>query len=42
MDRSFLSDSAIIEASREFVCVRLATYEDKDEGKFLEATFRGR
>ena len=42
MDRSFLSNRAVIEASRDFVCARLATYEDKAEGEFLAATFRGR
>jgi hypothetical protein len=35
MDRSFLSRPEVIAASRQFVCVRLATYEDKDEGSFL-------
>jgi hypothetical protein len=35
MDRSFLSQPDVIAASRQFVCVRLATYEDKDEGSFL-------
>ena len=28
MDRSFLSDENIVQASRNFVCIRLATYED--------------
>ena len=42
MDRSYLSDREIVQAAREFVCVRLATYEDKAEGKFLESIFRGR
>ncbi|MHC4938502.1 MAG: hypothetical protein ACYTHK_06000 [Planctomycetota bacterium] len=32
----------MIRASREFVCVRLATYEDKAEGEFLMSIFRGR
>jgi len=36
MDRSFLSQPAVIEASRQFVCARLATYEDEAEGKFLK------
>lgn len=35
MDRSFLSQPDVIAASRQFICVRLATYEDKDEGSFL-------
>jgi hypothetical protein len=37
MDRSFLSQPDVVAASRSFVCVRLATYEDKDEGAFLKA-----
>jgi hypothetical protein len=37
MDRSFLSDAAVIAASRKFVCVRLTTYEDKSEGEFLKS-----
>lgn len=37
MDRSFLSQPDVIAASRSFVCVRLATYEDKEEGAFLKA-----
>lgn len=36
MDRSFLSHANVIEASRSFVCVRLATYEDPIEAKFLK------
>ncbi len=36
MDRSFLSQPEVIAASRSFVCVRLATYEDKEEGAFLK------
>ena len=35
MDRSFLSDQAVVTASRQFVCARLATYEDSEESKFL-------
>lgn len=37
MDRSFLSRPEVIAASRKFVCVRLTTYENEDEGKFLTA-----
>jgi hypothetical protein len=37
MDRSFLSDAAVIAASRKFVCVRLTTYEDKTEGELLKS-----
>ncbi|MFT7619222.1 MAG: hypothetical protein ACI97A_002872 [Planctomycetota bacterium] len=42
MDRSFLSDQAVVKASRGFVCARLATYEDKEEAVFLKSVFRGR
>src|SRR5689334_10091271 len=37
MDRSFLSRPEVIAASRQFACVRLTTYENKDEGEFLKA-----
>src|SRR5260221_4186552 len=37
MDRSFLSQPQVIAAARELVCVRLTTYEDEDENKFLKA-----
>jgi hypothetical protein len=37
MDRSFLSRDDVIAASRQFVCVRLATYEDREEGAFLKS-----
>lgn len=40
MDRSFLSKPEVITASRDFVCVRLATYESKSEAKLLKAVFR--
>jgi len=39
MDRSFLSRAAVIDASRRFVCVRLPTYENEEEGKFLKSLF---
>ncbi len=42
MDRSFLSKPEVIAASRAFVCVRLATYEDAAEAAFLKALFVGR
>lgn len=42
MDRSLWSDPLVIEASRNFVCARLATYEDKAEGAMLEQIYRGR
>lgn len=37
MDRSFLSDAAVVTASRSFVCMRLLTYENAEEVKFLKA-----
>ena len=42
MDRSFLSDESVIEASRDFVCIRLATYEDAEEAEFLGKIFKQR
>ncbi len=42
MDRSFLSKPEVIAASRQFVCVRLATYEDESENKFLKTFNVGR
>ena len=39
MDRSFLSDEDVIAASRNFVCIRLATYEDETENQFLRTIF---
>jgi len=36
MDRSFLFQPQVIAASRSFVCVRLATYEDEAEAVFLK------
>ena len=42
MDRSFLSDPAVVAASRDFVCARLATYESAEEAKVLTSVFRSR
>jgi hypothetical protein len=42
MDRSFLSRPEVIAASRDFVCVRLATYEDAAEARFLKGLLRTR
>lgn len=42
MDRRFLSQSEVIAAARNFVCIRLATYEDKQEAEFLKQLFLGR
>ena len=39
MDRSFLSDNQLIRISRAFVCIRTATYEDKQESDFLKWAF---
>ena len=42
MDESFLSQADVIQASRRFVCIRLATYEDEKEAKILKTIFTGR
>jgi hypothetical protein len=42
MDRSFLTNRDIVDASRDFVCIRTATYEDEEEADFLKAIFTGR
>lgn len=42
MDRRFLSDAAVVAASRSFICIRLATYESVEEAKFLTALAAGR
>ena len=39
MDRSFLSGKAAIDASREFVCIRLPTYESRAEVNFLKTLY---
>ena len=41
MDRGLLSDQAVIAASRNFVCIRTATYEDKKEAEFHRAKLFG-
>ncbi len=41
MDRSYLSQPEVIQASRRFVCIRLATYEDAEEGEILTSIFVG-
>lgn len=41
-DRSFLSQPEVIEASRNWICIRLATYESESEAQFLSGIFRGR
>ena len=42
MDRSFLSSDELIAISRDFVCIRTATYEDAGEARFLEKIFPDR
>ena len=42
MDGSFLSHDQVVAASRGLICIRLATYEDKQEAEFLERIFVGR
>ena len=39
MDVSFLSSKATVEASRPFVCIRLATYENQEEVDFMKALY---
>ncbi len=39
MDRSFLSDPDVVKATRDFVCMRLATYEDAEEAKYLATIY---
>ena len=39
MDGSFLSAKATVEASRPFVCIRLATYENQDEVDFMKTLY---
>ena len=42
MDRRYLSDARVVAASRDFVCIRLATYESKEEAELLKSIFLGR
>lgn len=41
MDRSFLSRAEVIASSRNFVCIRLASYEDETEKAFVSQFVRG-
>src|SRR5690349_925411 len=41
MDRSFLSRTPVIQASRRFVCIRTLTYEDAEERDFQRTLFIG-
>jgi len=42
MDRSYLSHAGVVAASRQFICIRPATYESAEEAPFLNSLFRGR
>ena len=42
MDKSCLSDKQVIEATRNYVCVRPATYEDEEEAELLASLARTR
>ena len=42
MDRSFLTVDNVVKASRQFVCIRLATYEDQAEARFMKDLVRTR
>jgi hypothetical protein len=42
MDKSFLSDPDVIAASRKFICIRLLSYENKEEAAFLKTFNVGR
>lgn len=39
MDRSFLTNESIIQASRDFVCIRVATYESESEAEFMKSLY---
>lgn len=41
MDRSFLSQPEVVRASRRYVCIRLATYENASEINVLSKIFLG-
>ena len=40
MDRRFLSQPSVIKASRDFVCIRLMSYESAEEAKVLKRYWR--
>ena len=42
MDGRFLFNADVVKASRNFVCIRVATYEDAEEAKYLKQVFRSR
>lgn len=41
MDRSFLSQPEVIAAAKKFVCIRLTSYEDESEKKFVSKLVNG-
>jgi hypothetical protein len=41
MDRSFLSRPEVVQASQNFICIRLATYESAAEAQLLKKIFVG-
>jgi phosphatidylethanolamine-binding protein (PEBP) family uncharacterized protein len=41
MDRSFLSHTVVITAAKKFVCIRLTSYEDETEKKFVSKLVNG-
>ena len=41
MDRSFLSNPKVVAASRQFVCIRLPTYESESEAEYLKSIYVG-
>ena len=42
MDQSYWSQPLVVNATRDFVCIRLATYEDAKETEYLKKIFTGR
>ncbi len=42
MTRSFWLDKSVVAASRKFICIRLGTYENKQDADFLGSIFSGR
>lgn len=42
MDRSYLSNQEVVSASRDFVCVRLISFEDSQEAALMKRLFGGR
>lgn len=42
VDRSYLSQPEVVEASRKWTCIRVATYENAEEAEYLKGIFSGR